>query len=372
MEGSNIQMRQNNMRTILMEIKDKGPISKKELQKITHLSWGTVTNLVNALVQNGYVYLCDKLGAGAGRKIELFDIDSKNLIVAVNIQNDSFSAIVTDLKGRTKSKKTVSYTVMEKDYILAELVFVIDAMITAFGDKIKIISFATQGFVDQKNGVSRKINRIHHWENVNLKSYFEERYKIPVLVEHDINCTLKFEMFINRAQLSAVQNALLISVEEHGIGMSILANGVIYTGAHGEAGEIGEVFLEKQADRIPFDQILYRKNKGENKDEYPHFGDLIRAARDGEPNAKSTVESICAAYGLVIVNITTVFDPEVVILHGEFNSKDSIVVQMLLKEYDKYAFGQRAEIVFSESDNNAAVNGAALIASEVLIDNSLL
>ncbi len=360
------------MRTILFAIKEKGPISKKELQELTHLSWGTVTNLVNALVQKGYVYMCDKLGTGAGRKIELFDIDNKNLVIAASIRNDSFSVIVTDLKGREKSNKTVSYTVMERDYILSELSAVIDSFMMLFAGKIKIISFAVQGFVDKKNGISRKINRIENWENVDLKSYFEKRYAVPVLVEHDINCTLKFEMSINRAELSTVQNALLISIEDQGIGMAILANGAIYNGAHGEAGEIGEVFLENQTGRFSFDKILYNKNRDGSDKEYENFGKMIDAADAGDVRAKEKIEKICASYGLVLVNVTTVFDPEVVILHGRINAGDSTVVKGVLKVYEEYAFGQRARLIFSGSDHNAAVNGAALIAGERLIDGTLL
>ncbi len=360
-------MRQNNMRTILSAIKDKGPISKKELQEITKLSWGTVTNLVNALVQKDYVYICDRQGTGAGRKIELFDIDNKKLMVAVSIRNDSFSVILTDLKGRIKSSKTVPYTVMEKDHILSKMAAVIDSLIAAVNGKIEIISFATQGFVDKENGISRKINRIKNWENVNLKSLFEERYQVPVWVEHDINCTLKYETFINPAELADVQNALLISVEDFGIGMAMLVGGNIYNGAHGEAGEIGEILLDDH-EQSTFAQLLYNKNEQDPV----NLEGILYVAKAGNETAKAYIEKIVSAYGRTLVNVTTVFDPEVVILHGRINESGSLITEGLLREYKKYAFGQQAKVIFSKSDNSAAVNGAALIAGEILIDSSIL
>ena len=62
------QIRQLNMRTLLSAIKQNGPISKRDLQKITGLSWGAVSSLTSALYDNGYVIYPGKQVTNVGRK----------------------------------------------------------------------------------------------------------------------------------------------------------------------------------------------------------------------------------------------------------------------------------------------------------------
>lgn len=49
------QIRRNNIRPLLASVKQSGPISKRDLQKLTGLSWGAVSSLTGLLHEHGCV-----------------------------------------------------------------------------------------------------------------------------------------------------------------------------------------------------------------------------------------------------------------------------------------------------------------------------
>ena len=95
------QIRRNNIRTLLASVKQSGPISKRDLQKLTGLSWGAVSSLTGLLHEHGYVVYTGKQVTNVGRKPTELDINANDhYIVGVDLNLSGICGVVTDMKGR--------------------------------------------------------------------------------------------------------------------------------------------------------------------------------------------------------------------------------------------------------------------------------
>jgi len=61
---------------LMRQIIKYGPISKKELQERTGVSWGTVSGLITQLVEDKFVVPSLRQTNEVGRKAEEFDVNS--------------------------------------------------------------------------------------------------------------------------------------------------------------------------------------------------------------------------------------------------------------------------------------------------------
>ena len=97
----NTQLRQENIRRLLGEIRDRAPITKRELQDITGFSWGNISFITNKLLIERYIVPSGKQETSVGRKPEEYDINTaENLIIGVDYHLGGFVLVVTDLRGR--------------------------------------------------------------------------------------------------------------------------------------------------------------------------------------------------------------------------------------------------------------------------------
>ncbi len=77
-------------------------------------------------------------------------------------------------------------------------------------------------------------------DGIDLQKYFEQEFAVPVLLENEANLSAIFEQDFCTG--SDIQNLITISIHK-GIGLGIIANGTIYRGNRGMAGEIGRALV---------------------------------------------------------------------------------------------------------------------------------
>ena len=74
---SNTQLRQESLKKVISVIREKGPISKRELQRITGFSWGNISSTITLLCEEGIISCAGKQETGLGRRPEEFDINTE-------------------------------------------------------------------------------------------------------------------------------------------------------------------------------------------------------------------------------------------------------------------------------------------------------
>ena len=348
MEFYEVSSQRSGVQTILQAIKDYGPISKRELQDITGLCWGHVSQVTKRFLEQGYIVVEEKQMT-AGRTRDLVDINKNdNYFIGIDLNSERIRVVVADMKGRSIASVREAWTEKEKDKVLEVIYHVLDKFVSQYADKnILGIGFAVQGIVDVSQGVSVLISQIKNWENVPLKALIEERYGVDVVLAHDPDCLMKCESQFGVLKNSDTKDVLLIHYNYGlGIGMSIMINGHIYLGHQGRAGELDHTILNVREDNW-HDMLGQYSNKKDTDIDMQILGNHL---------------------GRAIAIANSLFNPEIIVLH----MAEADYQQVILESVDKYLryYSANKEVVLRSSKlgREAKALGAALILIDREID----
>lgn len=379
----NTKQHLENVRTILTNIRDYAPITTKELQQITHYSNSNVALILNKLLTSKHIVCAKKIETSVGRKPQKYDINpNDNLVIGADLGMSGLKIVVTDLCGRVKEEHFSHLSVgMTKDYVLQVLYTNLDSIIASLEAKnVLYIGIAVQGAVEPQLGISKHIAAFTQWDDVPLAALLENRYRIPAVLAHDPDALMRTEKTIGVLKKQPTSSALLIRLEMHSCGMSILANSETYTGVHGYAGEIGRYPLScsNQGEVTYLDQVLPEIRfleryhaAGGNTDitSFDQFMDMVVA---GDITAKKHLADTMHLLGIALLGLLNMFNPDYLILYGDLCKYKKYFADELSDYLRKNAYDSDFRLAFSIQKSNSAAVGAALLASDKVMETLLL
>jgi glucokinase len=214
-----------------------------------------------------------------------------------------------------------------------------------------------------------------------------------VVVDNDANVAALAETQLGAA--AGARNALMVTLGT-GIGGGIIADGRVYRGAHGFAGEIGHVTVERDGSRCACGELghweaiasgnalgrmareLVTSGRGDGilaaagGDVRDVGGEEVAvAAAAGDPDAAALLAHYADNVAIGLANFANVFDPEVIVISGGM-----VEMGVLLLEPLANAFALRLEgtqhrphipIVPSALGERAGAVGAALLARQTFV-----
>ncbi|MFR9190857.1 MAG: ROK family protein [Anaerotruncus massiliensis (ex Togo et al. 2019)] len=195
-------MRSANMESVFDCIRAHAPVTKRQIQSLTGLSWGSVSNLCSILLERGVLRELPVRTEGAGRNPSGFDINLKdNLIIGLDVNLSGLTGVVCDLRSRvlarvwrpTEGRKGEDILRLMKE-AAAELLGQ-----TAAGT-VKGLAIAFPGQVDAERGVSLWTHQFGSLSEVNMREIFQRAFGLEVLLEHDPNCMAVCEHWMGAAQ----------------------------------------------------------------------------------------------------------------------------------------------------------------------------
>ena len=387
------QIRSSNIRALLNAIKENMPISKRDLQKITGLSWGAVSTLTGLLYDHKYVVSAGKQTTNVGRRPSELAINSDDhFIVGIDLHISGLCGVVTDMKGRIV-KEWVRLFAHEDYTCIMETLFSLldDILLNTFHDKhILGIGLAVQGIVDVENGVSISLPQAANWHTVPLKEILEERYGCLTMIMHDPQCIMFAEKAFGESFLNIAQNAVMLRLDD-GIGISLLINGKMHMGSNGRAGEIGHIPVEKDgpvctcgnkgcleefaSGRGLVHRFVERVNQGEETDadinsiHKEGYKELAIAAQRGDTLCSDLFEQMGCYLGIALSSVVNILRPELVVLYGELTQYRSLFFDQVEQHLQAHLYADtQVKLLFSSLGRNAAAQGAALMVSDYTIE----
>lgn len=371
----NTQLRQESIKKVLFEIRQKGPVSKRELQALTGFSWGNISSITTCLMNEKYIMSSGKQETYVGRKPEEFDINiNDNYIIGVDFNSEGVLVVVCDLKGRVINRYDFKFEEKNKEYALHNLFTLVEKAIDDNKNKkITYIAVAMQGEVDTENGISVKISTISGWRNVPICKELEERFGIDTVVFHDPDCLLYTEKNFGKLSGKQVDNAILLRID-HGIGIAAMLSGNMYMGNKGKTCEIDKTAVPVKGERewsllrnIVSDKSVERRYSeltGENK----KCNDIAQAAQNGGETEKDIFKQLGIALGFALNNTIGLLNPETVILFGDFIKYHTLFLSFTENTLKELLAEEMPEIVLSQLNNDAAAVGATLFATDKVIE----
>lgn len=200
-------------------------------------------------------------------------------------------------------------------------------------------------------------------EGVALAEMLKGRFGVEVEVDNDVNYAALGEYYFGAGQ--GVADLLYLNLGS-GIGSGLVVNGKLHRGAHGFAGEVGNlpvrnpsgtgfVSLESVASRYVLDKRLAEKGYGDGVVNW-----LSDQKSDLASDADGIVEVLTQQCALAIASAICLVDPELVVLGGSIGRYSEALVPPIALKVERLV-GRTPDIAATRLKEDAALLGATAI-----------
>ncbi len=319
------EMRDINRTCILEYMRLRGKVSRTAVAADLALSLSSVVRITDELMEERLICLQGEYEFSGGRRRPLIELDAQlNVVISIVVGGQKAMAALCTITGQILQSHTLKDH-QRKGEDCVELIrsLASDMYAHAKGKIVRGISVGVPGVVLNGNKVIAAPTV--GLNDVCLADRLAEHFDCPILVENDVNLEA-----LGESWFGSEQKALNLAYIHIGtlLGMGIVLDRCIFRGAHHGAGELGYlIFNEKELDyEYPQYGALETRLSGyglqESAMQYAREGEVITPqmlfayAQDQVPWAVELIDDFKKRLAMVLVAISTLLDPEVIVLGG--------------------------------------------------------
>lgn len=268
--------------------------------------------------------------------------ESSDRVIAVDMGATNTRYLVSDLAGNVLS------TFRERARPLQEPKTTLDQLIGRIkelrdqncgADQLRAVAIGVPSAVHPQTGLLISANNLEGWKDVSMREELAAAFGVPVLLDNDCNMAAIGEYW--RGSAIGVGNFIFLAIGT-GIGSGIFIDHKLYQGRTGSAGEVylmnadwrrwNEEFpdtghVETYVSGIGIAEqarqagILKRSAKMTDLDDRDSRR-VFAAMRRGNPKAAQVVDDVLTVLGVIVANMISVLDPDLVVLNGGITKGD--------------------------------------------------
>lgn len=346
--GKNLSTsKQYNRGLILQLIATNEATSRIELATTTKLTKMTITNIISEYIEHGIVEQCDeKVTEGCGRNpIRLRISEAAPTVIGLYITRDKIEAVLCTFSLEILNRKVIPFKTLKKEEVRQYSYSVIDQIMQETDSRVLGIGVAVMGPVDINNGIILNPPHFFGIENVNITQFLEERYGLPIVVDHDQNSAAQAEVLFGAGK--NVQDFIFLGITK-GIGSGFVSDGKVFHNKMGMASELGHISIDRNGRRcacgnrgclevyacVDVMEEKLRKVTGENHT-YQEFCKM-KKRRDVDKVIREMIDDVAVA----IVSGINILHPQLVILGNECMEWDDRYVYLLEEKVNEEKFTQ--------------------------------
>jgi glucokinase-like ROK family protein len=394
--GDQEKVRKINKSVVMNTLRLHAPISRARVANLTGLNRGTVSNIVNALIEEGLVSENELEGSKVGRPaIPLSLRPDGGAVIGMEIGVDFIHILLTNFVAETLWETRVETTSLQsQSSIIGQAEQLVEqALSTAKEQQLRILGLGVglPGLVNLRQGELIVAPNLQ-WKNVPLRLMWNQRFRLPVYIENEANLSALGEYYFGVAQ--GVENFIYVC-SGIGLGGGIMIGGNLFRGGYGYAGEIGHVQRDPQGDQCACGRIgcwetqvgpraVLRRVKKELQIHSDQFlldacqGDfdnitfemVVKFALEGDSVCRQAIEDVATYLGAGIADLVNVFNPELVVIGGAFILGKDILQPIIKKSIFSNALQPSTDslrLAFSERGADACALGAvAIVLDDIL------
>jgi glucokinase-like ROK family protein len=394
--GDQEKVRKVNRSLILNTLRLHAPTSRAHVANITGLTRGTVSNIVNVLIEDGLVFEDKLQDSKIGRPSILLGLrPDGGAVVGVEIGVDFISVLLTNFVAETLWEIRVQTTISQSQTeIIGQAEKYIDQALSLAkenGLRPLGIGVGLPGLVNVRQGNLIMAPNLH-WKNLPLRLIWNQRFHLPIYIDNEANLSALGEYYFGIAR--NVDNFIYLT-SDIGLGGGIVIDGRLFRGGHGYGGEIGHIQRDPQGEQCGCGRtgcwetqvgpraVLRRVNKEFQTHHDQSLldacaGDLdnltfdivVKFALNGNLICRQAIEEVAVNLGEGIADLVNIFNPDLIVIGGAFIlGKDimhSIIERTILSNALQPST-DNLQIKFSERSTEACVLGAvAVVLDDIL------
>lgn len=222
---------------------------------------------------------------------------------------------------------------------------IIESITLVFEPGVRAIGISCGGPLDLIKGCIMSPPNLPDWNHIEIVRLLSEKFQRPVFLKNDADaCALAEWKFGNARGASHV----VFLTFGTGFGAGLILNGRLYTGACGQAGEIGHVRL------YPCGHLGYGKEgavegycSGGGIEQYKMgtARELAEKARRGDLDAIAVFKEVGANLGKVLAILTDILNPQIIVIGSIYTRVEQFLKPSLLEQLRAEALSANFESV---------------------------
>lgn len=398
--GKPVLLKKINKNIVLNTIREKGPVSRAKLSRITNISKPTMSNIISSLKKDKLIVKAG-LGeavAGGGKRPVLYKFNGNyGYVIGSQIRIHEIVTILTNYGANILSKTAIKIesngdekSVFKKLFESFNLVLE-EARIDK--KNLKGIGIGMHGIVDNKSGTLVFAPHFPNCKkNINVAEIVENKYGVKVYIDNDARVLACAEKIFGIGR--KYKNIVVIDTAE-GIGAGIIIRNDIYRGNDFIAGEIGhttinpdgpECFCGKKGCAEVMISTRYLKenvksNILEHKDSVLYTisnGDktkiklknIFDAYIEGDKFVEGVMDDIAYWFAITIANTILCYNPEIIIITGDYIAASDKFIRAIEYKIGKSLFpylGMKPKIAFSKLGKYVGpIGSVSLVLSQMI------
>ncbi|QZN93560.1 ROK family transcriptional regulator [Limosilactobacillus panis] len=236
----------NNRKLVLQQLFNNKETSRAEIARQLHLNKSTVSSIYSELDDEGFIEEVrqGESTSSGGRKPHLVCLNHNyGFFASFSIGTSYMASMFNYTNGEIIQYNRQPIEQFDILNIMQMIKKEIKKMqkVDQTGHGLLAIGFSIHGIVYQNKVLDSPFLELN---GIDLQEYFEKEFAVPVVLENEANLAAVFEKDYYAAD--NISDLITISIHR-GIGVGVIANGSLYRGNRGMAGEIGRTLMNDHA-----------------------------------------------------------------------------------------------------------------------------
>ncbi|GAA4212726.1 ROK family transcriptional regulator [Actinocatenispora rupis] len=318
--------------------------SRTELADLLGAAPSTISTAVGQLVERGLVAEYGTQSSTGGRPRKVLRLGGTDeFAVAADVGGRHARIGVVLSGGAIADVSTVPFAVGDgPEVALPRLADTLEALAEQRGRAhLRGVGLSLPGPVDVAAGTVTLPSRMPGWNEFPVAAWLEERFGLPAAVDNDANCMAVGE---HAARPAEHRQSITVKIGS-AIGAGVIADGRLYRGATGAAGDITHVRIDAAVDipcscgntgcleTVASGASLVRELAATNPT-VRSTEDVVRLATEADPDATGAVRRAGKYLGMVLSANVNFFNPDAVYLGGILSTLEPFVAAVRSQLYE--------------------------------------
>lgn len=324
-KGSNAERsRSSNRRAVMGYIHNAGEMGRAEIARNLSLSTQAVSNIIAELLADGLLHEKGTRAGGRGLPAVQYGINPDGgYAFGIEIRPNAIFAALLNMQGTAVFTQRLTLEDARPASVISQVIELRDEIIEAIPSaENKLLGagivmpgpFGTTGLIGQGSDLPE-------WSEVDPTKLFHEALEIPVMVSNDANAAAMAERITGTAQGLSTYAYLYFGT---GLGLGLVSQGHLISGASGNAGEIGHISVPIDGKYSSLETVLSRlsvqRHLQKNDQGIIDFEGLSSLFSNNDAALSEWLETASQALGHATQIIENMFDPQTIIIGGAMPS----------------------------------------------------
>lgn len=372
-------------RSIVARMAAEGDCTLADLAAQLNISVPTATKLVAELVEEGLVADLGKVETAGGRRPNAFGLTgSAGYFAGIAIGRDRLDIVITDILNNVAARHRVEgFVLADTPECLGTILTEANRFLRESGIKHNKILAAGVSLPGRVNPDAGRSYTYFNNPDTPLRQIFQVNLGLKTMLENDTRALCYAEYLARREE--NLSDMLYVNIG-HGFAVGIVAEGRLYRGKSGFAGEFGHVpmfdngilcrcgkrgCLETEVSGIAIEnrmRALIDGGAGTSVGERPgmgiHIDDIVEAARRDDTLSIELIEEAAEKAGRSVAMLLNLFNPELVVIGGNLAAAGDYMMLPMQAAVNKHSVGlvyNDTRFGIAKTDDTAAALGAAMM-----------